>query len=62
MYPEALVTPMKAELTEVGFEDLRTPDSVESALKNEGTVLVVVKGIEVEYEVTLEGIHAYEIT
>ena len=45
MYPEALVTPMKAELTTVGFEDLRTPDSVENALKNEGTVLMVVNSV-----------------
>ena len=45
MYPEALVTPMKAELTAVGFEDLRTSDSVENALKNEGTVLMVVNSV-----------------
>ena len=45
MYPEALVTPMKAELTSVGFEDLRTPDSVENALKSEGTVLMVVNSV-----------------
>ena len=45
MYPEALVTPMKAELTSVGFEDLRTPDSVENALKTEGTVLMVVNSV-----------------
>ena len=45
MYPEALVTPMKAELTAVGFEDLRTPDSVETALKSEGTVLMVVNSV-----------------
>ena len=45
MYPEALVTPMKAELTAVGFEGLRTPDSVENALKNEGTVLMVVNSV-----------------
>lgn len=45
MYPEALVTPMKAELTSVGFEDLRTPESVDSALKNEGTVLMVVNSV-----------------
>ncbi len=45
MYPEALVTPMKAELTVVGFEDLRTPESVDNALKNEGTVLMVVNSV-----------------
>lgn len=45
MYPEALVKPMKAELTEVGFEDLTTPDQVNEALKSEGTVLVVVNSV-----------------
>ncbi|HSY60601.1 MAG TPA: BrxA/BrxB family bacilliredoxin, partial [Cytophaga sp.] len=36
---------MKAELTSSGFEELLTSDSVESALKNEGTVLVVVNSV-----------------
>jgi putative YphP/YqiW family bacilliredoxin len=45
MYPEALVSPMKAELTGVGFEDLTTPASVDNALKNEGTVLMVVNSV-----------------
>jgi putative YphP/YqiW family bacilliredoxin len=45
MYPEALVSPMKAELTGVGFEDLTTPSSVDNALKNEGTVLMVVNSV-----------------
>ena len=45
MYPEALVIPMKAELTSVGFEDLKTSDSVEKALKSEGTVLMVVNSV-----------------
>ena len=45
MYPEALVKPMKAELTAVGFEDLVNPEDVEKALKNEGTVLVVVNSV-----------------
>lgn len=45
MYPEALVTPMKNELTSVGFKDLTTPESVDNALKNEGTVLMVVNSV-----------------
>ncbi len=45
MYPESLVKPMKAELTSVGFEDLTTPESVETALKNDGTVLMVVNSV-----------------
>jgi putative YphP/YqiW family bacilliredoxin len=45
MYPEALVKPMKNELTAIGFEDLTTADSVESALSSKGTVLVVVNSV-----------------
>lgn len=45
MYPENLVLPMKAELTSAGFEDLRTPSDVNAALKNEGTVLLVVNSV-----------------
>lgn len=36
---------MKAELTEVGFEDLSSPDKVDAAIKTEGTVLVVVNSV-----------------
>jgi len=45
MYPEALVKPMKAELTDAGFEDLTSSDKVNEALKSEGTVLVVVNSV-----------------
>jgi putative YphP/YqiW family bacilliredoxin len=45
MYPESLVKPMKAELTSSGFEDLTTPESVEKAIKQDGTVLVVVNSV-----------------
>lgn len=45
MYPEALVKPMKAELTSVGFEELLTPENVDKSLKQEGTVLVVVNSV-----------------
>ena len=45
MYPESLVNPMKAELVSSGFEDLTTPESVEKAIKQEGTVLVVVNSV-----------------
>ncbi len=45
MYPEALVKPMKAELTVVGFEDLVNPEDVDKAIKNDGTVLVVVNSV-----------------
>lgn len=45
MYPESLVSPMKAELTSVGFEDVVTPEKVEDILKTEGTVLMVVNSV-----------------
>jgi len=45
MYPEALVKPMKAELTGSGFEDLTTAEAVDKAIKQDGTVLVVVNSV-----------------
>ena len=45
MYPEALVKPMKAELVSAGFEDLITPESVDNAVKYEGTTLMVINSV-----------------
>ena len=45
MYPAELVLPMKAELTENGFEELLTPESVENCLKQSGTTLVMVNSV-----------------
>ena len=45
MYPEAIVKPMKAELTTVGFEELVTPDAVDRAIASKGTVLVMVNSV-----------------
>ena len=45
MYPEYLVAPMREELTTAGFEDLRTAEEVEQAIKTEGTVFVVVNSV-----------------
>jgi putative YphP/YqiW family bacilliredoxin len=45
MYPEYLVEPMRAELTNVGFEELKTPEAVETAITGQGTVLVVVNSV-----------------
>lgn len=36
---------MRDELTELGFEELLTPEAVEGAFKDEGTVLVVVNSV-----------------
>ncbi len=46
MYPPELVAPMKEELTSVGFDELVTPDDVDSALSpDSGTVLVMVNSV-----------------
>lgn len=45
MYPTDLVMPMKAELTDKGFEDLATPAQVEEALKQSGTTLLVINSV-----------------
>jgi putative YphP/YqiW family bacilliredoxin len=46
MYPEQLVKPMKAEMTQVGFEDLTNADAVEKTLNvTSGTVLVFVNSV-----------------
>src|SRR6218665_1466725 len=45
MYPADLVLPMKAELTDKGFQDLTTPAEVDSALKQEGTTLLVINSV-----------------
>ncbi len=45
MYPEYMVAPMREELTSVGFEQLTTPEQVDSAISTEGTVLVMVNSV-----------------
>ena len=45
MYPAELVMPMKAELTDKGFQDLTTPAEVDSALKQSGTTLLVINSV-----------------
>jgi putative YphP/YqiW family bacilliredoxin len=46
MYDERFVTPMRQELTQLGVEELRTPDEVDARLKDaKGTTLVVVNSI-----------------
>jgi putative YphP/YqiW family bacilliredoxin len=45
MYPEELVQPMRADLTSAGFQELRTPEQVDVALKEKGTALVYVNSI-----------------
>ena len=46
MYDERFVTPMRQELTQLGLEEMRTPDEVDARLKDaKGTTLVVVNSI-----------------
>ena len=46
MYDERFVMPMRAELTEIGFTELRTPEDVDRELGHaSGTSLVVVNSI-----------------
>jgi putative YphP/YqiW family bacilliredoxin len=45
MYPETLVMPMKSELEEAGFKNLLTPASVENALNEKGTTLLVFNSV-----------------
>lgn len=45
MYPEEIVLPMKAELTENGFEDLQTPEQVDEYINKEGTTLVMINSV-----------------
>ena len=45
MYPEEVVKPMKLELTESGFNDLKTKEEVESAISKNGTTLLVVNSV-----------------
>ena len=46
MYDERFIAPMRAELTQIGFEELRTADDVDAKLPNaKGTMLVVVNSM-----------------
>jgi len=45
-YPEEFIRPMREELTRLGVEELRTPEAVESAVKDStGTLMIVVNSI-----------------
>ena len=45
MYPEELVLPMRKQLTDQGFSELKTVDDVKNMIKNSGTTLVVVNSV-----------------
>jgi putative YphP/YqiW family bacilliredoxin len=45
-YPEIMIRPMREELTRLGVEELRTPETVDETIQNtEGTIMVVVNSI-----------------
>jgi putative YphP/YqiW family bacilliredoxin len=46
MYPEELIAPMRAELTDAGFQELRTSEDVDNHLKDhKGTTLIVINSV-----------------
>ncbi len=46
MYPEEMIRPMREELTSIGIREMRTPEEVDSILKQaKGATLVVVNSI-----------------
>lgn len=45
MYPAEIVLPMKAELTDSGFEEMVSAQEVDDTLKQEGTTLVVINSV-----------------
>ncbi len=45
MYPEYLVAPMRTDLTEAGFQELKNAEEVKNAIENEGTTFVVVNSV-----------------
>ena len=44
-YPEHFLAPMREELTRLGFEELRTAEAVDEAVKRAGTTMVVVNSV-----------------
>src|SRR5688572_32266932 len=44
-YPEPFIAPMRAELASVGARELRTPEDVDAALREQGTVMIVVNSV-----------------
>ncbi len=46
MYPEEIVAPMRADLTEVGFEELKTESAVDQHFTDhKGTTLMVINSV-----------------
>ena len=44
-YPEILIKPMRDELTQIGVQETRTPQEVDAAVKQPGTVMIIVNSV-----------------
>ena len=45
MYPEEIVKPMREQLTNQGFSELKSTNDVDNMMSNKGTTLVVVNSV-----------------
>ena len=45
MYPEEMISPMRAELANSGYTETKTADEVKSAINADGTTFVVVNSV-----------------
>jgi putative YphP/YqiW family bacilliredoxin len=45
MYPPQIVEPMKKELVDAGFQELLTPEQVDTTVNSEGSVLLVINSV-----------------
>ena len=45
MYPEDMIAPMRAELSNSGYTETKTPEEVVSSITAQGTTLVVVNSV-----------------
>ncbi len=44
-YPEILIKPMRDELTDLGVKETRTPEQVDAAVNQPGTVMIIVNSV-----------------
>jgi putative YphP/YqiW family bacilliredoxin len=44
-YPEQFIAPMRAELTQLGIDELRTPEQVDAAVQAKGTTMIIVNSV-----------------
>jgi putative YphP/YqiW family bacilliredoxin len=45
MYPEMMIAPMRQELTSAGVTEVRTADEIEGAIRQKGTLMVIVNSV-----------------